>query len=197
MKKKIRVCHVNITSILLHKHELVMKYFECDIISINETYLSNNKHCDLPGFTLFRNDGLQRRGSGVLLAIRNNIKAIEVVNKTEDDNEIIAIEIISKEMGKILVASLYVHPHAKKIKSEWLQDLYNVNRNCIIVGDLNAALQSKGSNKTNMLGRKLLNILNDGFLSCIEDKIATYEKKGLRRKTRLDISVTSTVYADI
>lgn len=36
------------------------------------------------------------------------------------------------------------------------------------MGDLNAALQLKGSKRTNIRGKELLEMINEGFLNCVE-----------------------------
>lgn len=181
MKNEIKFCHINITSVLKHKHELLANYGNNDIISINETQLQKHKTFAIPGFNIFRNDGAQAKGSGVILAVRDNITSNEIMNKTEDHNEIVAIEINSKALGKITVASLYVHPQ-KKIKEEWLRELHDSNTSCLIMGDLNAALKSKGSVNTNRNGRQLGMILEEGQFTCVDEQLTTYERGDYKEK---------------
>jgi hypothetical protein len=65
----LKVCHINITSIKKHQGELYARFYDYDILSINETNLKPQQHLDLPGFNIFRNDRIDKTGGGVLLAI--------------------------------------------------------------------------------------------------------------------------------
>ncbi|CAM4843381.1 unnamed protein product [Rotaria magnacalcarata] len=49
------------------------------------------------------------------------------------------------------------------------QKLYNINNNCIIVGDLNATLSEMGSTKTNARGKQLQELLNENIIDRIDD----------------------------
>ncbi|CAF4406719.1 unnamed protein product, partial [Rotaria magnacalcarata] len=62
------------------------------------------------------------------------------------------------------------------------QELYNINNNCIIVGDLNAALSEMGSTKTNTRGKQLQQLLNEGIIDCVEDDSTTFEKNEYEAK---------------
>ncbi|CAF3893143.1 unnamed protein product [Rotaria sp. Silwood1] len=127
----IKILHLNITSIKKHKDELLSR---------------------------FSNDQLDKLGGGVLLAIKENIKCYEIFNKTIEKNVILAVKIETKILKSILTASIYV-PSTVKIHLNVFHELYKMNNNRIIVGDLNAALLSMGSRKTNTRGRQLQEIL--------------------------------------
>ena len=122
----------------------------------------------LKGYNVYRNDRTKKSGGGVLLAVKENIISQLVYNQIINNNESIAVEITTKSYGKILVGSLYVPPTVK-INPEVIQDLYRINSDCIIMGDLNAALQTMGSRKTNTRGRQLQDIINEGYIYCIDD----------------------------
>lgn len=62
------------------------------------------------------------------------------------------------------------------IKAKWLQELHNNTNKCLIMGDFNAAFQIKGSRRINRVGKHLLTILEDGYLSCIDDNSTTFER---------------------
>lgn len=177
----ISICHVNITSIRKHKDELLGRFSQYDIISINETNLRKDSPFGLKGYNIFRNDRTDKRGGGVVLAVKEHIKCQEIVNKTIEKNEIIAVQIEIKTLKSILISSIYVPPQVK-LHSDAFHELYNLNNNCIIVSDLNAALYQMGSRKTNGKGRQLQELLNEGFLSCIDDNSVTYERNDYEEK---------------
>src|SRR5690349_15647338 len=89
----ISVCHININSITRHKDELLARFSKYDIISVNETNLKSERKFSLMGYNIFRNDRVGKPGGGVLLAVKQHIKCREILNKTSNKNEIIAIEV--------------------------------------------------------------------------------------------------------
>ena len=127
------------------------------------------------GYNIFRNDRVGKLGGGVLIAVKHHIKCREILNKTTQKNEIIAVEIKTQSFKSILIASIYVAPTAK-IDINIFNELYNINNNCIIVGDLNATLYQMGSVKANTRGKQLQEVLKEGFIECVEDNLTTFEK---------------------
>ncbi|CAF4054046.1 unnamed protein product, partial [Rotaria sordida] len=122
-----------------------------------------------------KNDRVGKLGGGVLLAVKQHIKCREVLNKTSQMNEIIAIEVETQLFKSILIASIYVPPTAK-MDLNIFQELYNINNNCIIVGDLNATLHHMGSAKGNARGRQLQELFKEGFIEGVDDDTPTFEK---------------------
>ena len=178
---KISVCHVNITSIVKHKYELLAKFFTYDIISVNETNLKREQKFALKGYNIYRNDRVGRRGGGVLLAVKQHIKSHEIFNDTIGNNEIIAIEIPTTSLKSIIIASMYVPPDVK-VSGNVFERIYNLSNNCIIVGDLNAALEEMGSRKTTTRGRHLQTLLEEGYIYAIDDVYTTYERNDHEEK---------------
>jgi hypothetical protein len=177
----IRLCHINITSIKKYKDELLARFSDQDVISVNETNLEKDTPFFLKGYNIFRNDRVGRSGGGVLLAVKENIKSRVIYNQTIDDNEIVAIEIETKSFGNILIASIYVPP-LTKIVPQVFRDLYQINNDCIMMGDLNAALEEMGSRKTNRKGKQLKDIFNEGYLIGIDDNNTTFERNHYEEK---------------
>ena len=126
---------MNINSIKKHKDELLVRFAKYDIISVNETNLKNEHKFSLPGYNIFRNDR-DGKGGGVLLAVKLNIKCRELLNKTANQNEMIAVQVETKRFGSILVSSVYIPPTAK-MNLNIFREMYSINNNCIILGDLN------------------------------------------------------------
>ncbi|CAF4706628.1 unnamed protein product [Rotaria sp. Silwood1] len=156
------------------------RFSDCDILSINETNLKPQQLFSLPGYHIYRNDRQNKQGGGVLLAIRNNIKCFEIFNQTIEDNETLAVQIETFN-GFLLIASIYIPPNAK-LNCDVFQHLYKINNNCLILGDLNAALCTMGSKKTNAKGYQLQQLLADGFLQCIDNNLMTYARNNYEEK---------------
>ncbi|CAF1594499.1 unnamed protein product [Rotaria magnacalcarata] len=81
----------------------------------------------------------------------------------------------------ILISSIYVAPTAK-IDMNIFQELYNINNNYIIAGDLNATLSEMGSIKTNARGKQLQVLLKEGLIECVDDDSTTFEKNDYEAK---------------
>jgi exonuclease III len=178
---QIKFCHINIHSIAKHKDELLARFSNYDIISVNETNLKRERPFSLKGYNIYRNDRVGKTGGGVLLAVKQHIKCTEILNKTVEKNEMITIQISTQALKSISITSIYVPPTAK-IQLNIFHEIYKLNNNCIILGDLNAALQQMGSKKTNTKGRQLQEIINEGFINCIDDDSTTYEVNDYEEK---------------
>jgi len=177
----IKICHININTITKHKDELLARFSNYDIISVNETNLKRERPFSLMGYNIFRNDRVGKSGGGVLLAVKHHIKCREMLNKTTHNNEVIAVEIETQKFKSILLSSIYVPPTAK-IDLDIINELYDINNNCVIVGDLNAKIQEMGSTKTNTRGRQLLELFKNGFIECVDDDSTTFEKNDYEEK---------------
>ena len=191
-KQMIKVCHINVTSIKKHQQEIYARYHNFDILSINETNLKPQHQFHIRGFNIFRNDRTEKSGGGVLLAIKENLRCREVINKTVETNETVAVQ-LETTGGPLLVATIYVPPKAK-INKEVFDEIYQQNNSCLIMGDLNASLQSKGSRKTNAKGRQLEELLKEGTLQCIETSNTTYERHEYEEKLDWIIASQPTIF---
>ncbi|CAF0990716.1 unnamed protein product [Didymodactylos carnosus] len=97
-----------------------------------------------------------------------------------DMNEVVPIQ-IETSTGLLLIASIYIPPKVK-INKRLFEELYQINNDCLILGDLNAALQAQGSKRTNWKGRQLQELLDDGFLQCMDNDLTTYERNEYEEK---------------
>ncbi|CAF4669946.1 unnamed protein product, partial [Rotaria sp. Silwood2] len=127
------------------------------------------------GYNIYRNDRVGKLGGGVLLAVKQHIKCREILNKTTYKNEIIAIQIETQSFKSILISLIYVPPTAK-IDINIFHELYNINNNCIVVGDLNATLYQMESTKTNARGKQLQELIKEGLIESVDDDSTTFEK---------------------
>ena len=69
---KIRVCHINITSITKHKDELQARYSSYDIISVDETNLKRKRPFTLKGYNVYRNDRIEKPEVRVVFMIHDD-----------------------------------------------------------------------------------------------------------------------------
>ena len=117
----------------------------------------------------------------MLLAVKQQIKCRELLCKTSQENELIAVQLETKLFKSILVASIYVPPRAR-LNTDLFHELHGINNDCIIVGDLNAALLQMGSRRTNARGKQLQELINEGFLNSVDDVSTTFEKNDYEEK---------------
>ncbi|CAF1164905.1 unnamed protein product [Adineta steineri] len=137
-------------------------------------------HANAASAKKYKDEIFNRFGGGVLLAIRKEISCYEVFSQNIDNNECVAVQ-ISTQSGTLLICSLYIPPQIK-ISSRLFDQLLNINNNCLIMGDLNAASTLLGSRKTNSKGIQLQDLLNNTAFSCIDDNITTYERNNYEEK---------------
>jgi hypothetical protein len=123
---------------------------------------------------------VDKQGGGVLFAIRNNIKCYEIFNETRGNNETVGVHAETSH-GILLVASIYIPPNVK-LEQDLFEHLYNLNNNCLIMSDLNAALQSMGSTRKNSKGNQLQQVHDQGYLQCINNNLTTYERNNYEEK---------------
>ncbi|CAF2145762.1 unnamed protein product [Rotaria magnacalcarata] len=143
---------------------------------------NRSPNSSLDATTTSNKDIVGKSGGGVLLAVTDHIKCSEILNETTGENEIVAIKIPTKSLFKsIIISSIYIPPKTR-ICCDIFHKLYKLNNNVMIVGDLNAALQHMGSRKTNAKGRQLQDLLEEGYLYCIEDDSSTYERNDYEEK---------------
>jgi hypothetical protein len=176
----LKIMHINVTSIKKHMDEIIARFNKYDVWSINETNLKPHQLFSVQGYNIFRNDRRNKQGGGVLLAIRKNIKCIEILNDTIEGNEAVAVQ-IETSIGQLLIATVYIPP-TEKIQQQLFDNIYQLNNNCLILGDLNAALREKGSRKTNPKGIQLKQILEEGYLECIDNDLTTYSRNKYEEK---------------
>jgi exonuclease III len=187
-----RFCHINATSVKKYQDEIFSRFDKMDIISINETNLHDKLQFQFSGFNIFRFDRSQKKGGGVLLAIRKEIQCHEVISQDFDNIECVAIQILTKN-GPRLICSLYIPPQAK-ISSRLFDHLLHINSNCVVMGDLDAASTSLGSRKTNSKGVQLQELLNKTAFSCIDDRITTHERNQYAEKIDWILATRPTIF---
>ena len=100
---------------------------------------------------------------------------------------------ISTTNGPLLVCSIYIPPQVK-ISTRLFDHLININLNCLVMGDLNAASTLLGSRKTNSKGFQLQELLNTTAFSCIDDRITTYERNQYTEKLDWILATRPTIF---
>lgn len=74
----LELCHLNCQSLCAHFADLVSLVDLCSycVIGVSETWLTPliwDKTVDIPGYNIFRNDRIGKRGGGVALYVREDL----------------------------------------------------------------------------------------------------------------------------
>ena len=136
--------HINPGSLKSHLSEIssVIDGVDLHILAVSETWFNdkmNDNLLKIPGFYLFRHDRKKKRGGGVALYIRSNLKAKILFKSHSAFVEFLAVEIVN-EMGSKLVFSVVYNPPANPRLDSLLRvmtDLTEKYENCIFAGDFN------------------------------------------------------------
>uniref|UniRef100_A0A803K2X2 Reverse transcriptase domain-containing protein n=1 Tax=Xenopus tropicalis TaxID=8364 RepID=A0A803K2X2_XENTR len=151
-----------------------------DVIGVAETWL-NESHdwaVNIGGYTLFRRDRGNRKGGGVCLFIKQELKANikeEVMGGTEGA-ESLWVELLtdSKESTKLIVGVCYRPPNVSE--EEEAQLLLQIEKaaslgQVIIMGDFNYPDIDWGNSTARTVnGNKFINLLHDNFMSQVVEE---------------------------
>ena len=128
--KHLRLCHLNCQSLLSTFDEfvhLVSKY-KLDILTLSETWLRNNfhqiAHIQIPGYSFaFKNRG-EKRGDGVAVYLREELKYKERTDlmRLEPSVEHIWIEISGKNKNSNVLLGVFYQPDSDPVKKcAWVE----------------------------------------------------------------------------
>ena len=147
---KLKLAHINIRSCRNKVVEisLFLKENDIDILTLNETWLKSNFKLDIPNYNITRNDRPRRRGGGVAILVRNDIKfdIIDTCSTINTDNEAITI-LLKDSQDPISITTIYIPP-GSNINTTLLNNIKNSADNIIITGDLNAKHTDFNCSKT-------------------------------------------------
>jgi hypothetical protein len=87
----INICHVNVTAITQQRDELLVRFSDNDVISMNDTNLKSGRQFTMKSYNMFRNVRKGKGGGGLLSAVNQHIKRREMLCKTVKEDEMIAI----------------------------------------------------------------------------------------------------------
>ena len=108
---KLKLAHINIRSCRNKGVEisLFLNENDIDILTLNETWLKSNFKLDVPNYNITRNDRPKRRGGGVAILVRDDIKfdIIDTCSAINTDNEAITI-LLKDSQNPINISTIYI-----------------------------------------------------------------------------------------
>ena len=175
------ILHVNIRSMSKNFQKLKLMLHECDhnfsIICLTETWCSdesfrNNSNLILPNYDSIHLGRKDKRGGGICVFISKELsfKQRKEFSISDENSELISIEIINKRCKNIIVNTCYRPPNAKitpfKIHiTSIFQRLSKENKKVFFIGDFN---MNSLDYTTNDKVRKFIDLMfSNGMLSVI------------------------------
>jgi hypothetical protein len=147
-----KLVHLNIRSLSNTAHLTQLKEFlsktKTKALTLSETWLNTtitNAEIYMEGFTLYRQDRLNKRGGGVCAYIRNDIKVSklkEISSVSENYFHQLWLKLQSKKLKSIVICISYRPPECPlscletNLKPSFVQALL-LNKPIFILGDLN------------------------------------------------------------
>ena len=164
--KSLSVCHTNIRGLSSSKLRCIRTTLcNYDVITISETFLSQNNTDDLrlPGFnTIIRRDR-ETFGGGVAVYVKEGLVFSRKLQLESSFIENIWLEFSTKS-GKILIGTVYRPPSNLEFWEQFESNVEFVKnsaitQNLLLLGDLNADFNT-------LNGKRLLEICNSNNLQC-------------------------------
>lgn len=147
--RNLNICHINAQSIPAHHDELLTSFtsHNVHICLISESFLKPSLPSilyALPGFVLLRNDRTNKRGGGVAIYLRANLKYQVIAQSPSPYSataEYIFLE-LSFDSSKILLGVVYAPPTLDyfHVFETLLETHIPSYEHCIIMGDFNTCL---------------------------------------------------------
>lgn len=170
---------------------LLIKEFEPDIVSINESKLNELKSFYLTKLNnynyIFKVRNNEKCAGGVILIIKKDIK-FEDIN-IDSNLETIAIK-ITKNMINCIIMSDYCPPD-QPLNEELIQNITKLNANVIICGDLNSRSLNLGCKGSNTNGIILEKIILETNLVILNNNQYTFQRIWSGYTKKLDLFLAS------
>jgi len=145
----LKIAHVNTQSVFCHIDEFrsIFNSSNCDIVLISESWLKSGITCNsvsLPGYTLFRNDRLHKRGGGVAAYVRSELRtSVLHASDTSRQNrpEYLFLDVCFNNTH-VLIGVCYRAPNLGFLEEfeEVLLDLMASYSHVVVMGDFNSDL---------------------------------------------------------
>ena len=190
---KLKLAHINIRNCRNKGVEISLFLNENDIeiLTLNETWLKSNFKLDVPNYNITRNDRPKRRGGGVAILVRDDIKfdIIDTCSAINTDNEAITI-LLKDSQNPISISTIYISP-GSNINTTILNNIKNSADNIIITGDLNAKDTDFNCSKTAKWGMALKKVLYDADLFVAENSKPTHKDSKTNTNEIIDYIISS------
>lgn len=193
--------YFNANSLLQRRDEITQFMLKNNVMlaCFSETFLKSHINFNLTGYTIIRADEPDdRHGGGVAIAIKSNISFREfTLPKFRTIPSTCAIKIKCQDGSDVLVVSLYVPNHVKKICKNELAQLMHLCGKVVVAGDWNARHLSWNCTSSNAKGVTLLEYLNSNNASSVSlhfpETPTFYPRNFANQPSTIDLCLTKGV----
>lgn len=148
--KHLKSVHINAQSLMAHIYEIkeIFKRNNVDIIGVSESWLKpsiQSKEVAMSGYTIFRNDRLNKIGGGVAVYIREELKPKLIYTSPSEYSakpEFLFVEIGLSGVGALLLGVCYRPPkvgHLSDFENALIRLMPGYSR-VLLMGDFNTDL---------------------------------------------------------
>ncbi len=153
---KMKILHLNIRSIKSTSKQLQLKHLiarhEPEIISLNETYLTDKSTLIIEGYNIIRADRINKMGGGAAICIKSNLSFKEIyLGNISKQDDACGIK-ISSNRQQLSIFSIYSPPNAP-LNQAMFENILANHKNAIIIGDLNGRNKLWHCRKENKYGK--------------------------------------------
>ena len=155
----------------LDKLTLIIKNLCSSVICLQETFLKENEKLNIRQHTICNqiNKDTTRASGGISIIINNT----QLQSQINLNTKLQAIAVSVTLHKTISICSLYIPPNSNIIELE-LEDLIQLLKPFILMGDFNSHNQIWGSRDTNKRGHTIENFMNKNNLCLLNNKSPTY-----------------------
>ncbi|RNA09009.1 RNA-directed DNA polymerase from mobile element jockey-like, partial [Brachionus plicatilis] len=158
-----KILHLNCQSIISDSKKIQLSNLinetNCDVLSLNETFLKKQHNLYFEGYVTLRSDRTEKKGGGTALCIKKSINGTHI--KIDNIPETVGYKIKLKNGNELALFSHYSSP-SSELNEKLFEYAANNFKFFLIVGDFNALNTSWFSPTTNKKVEKLgLFILNN------------------------------------
>lgn len=181
------MCQWNANGFFCHYEEFkrLVSYYDPIITCIQETRFRHGSSPSLRGYEVFHTgEDLERANGGVAILVKNGISAKELQLHTQ--LQAVAVRVVMQV--SMTVCSLYVPPSANLVRAEFEQLLSQLPEPFIVCTDINARNGLWGSERTDMRGRMIEEVLEERNLNILNDGSPTHVSFAYGTESAIDLT---------
>lgn len=189
---KVKFLQWNCQSIIKKKQELEHRAQDFDIVALSETWLNEEDKFKIRNFNTIRWNRQNRRGGGVAILVKNNLKyqTIRNIYNANCKLEVCGIK-LNFNSRSLSIISLYKPPQTQVDITEWSRLLSSFSGDVLIMGDFNARHTSWGNPHNCNEGIKLLSAVLKHNFHILNNGSPTRGQPFTNNSSAIDLSLTN------
>ena len=172
---------------------------EIDIFVCTESWLTEGKNINFPGFNIFRMDRTHASGGGILICLKKNLtfKRLNDILSPDDSIEICGLNICNLNPALNLIVC-YRSPGSTLSENIWekIVGYTQKHKNCILMRDFNAHHVTWNSTNNDTNGKNFHEALENSDLFLLNPDSYTRMDLYRNKKSNLDLIFSSAKLAD-